>query len=101
MHITPTHSRRLLVLRPMFALLAALLFTCAAVAAPAPAKEPAKGPSPEQIQQAIDDLASPRFAVREKASKMLWEAGKSAEVAIRAAAKSKDEETANRAKAIL
>lgn len=58
-------------------------------------------PTPEQIQKAIDDLQSPRFPVRERASKVLWEAGVAAEPALREAAKSKDEETANRAKAIL
>src|SRR5207244_348633 len=66
-----------------------------------PAPAPVKGPTPDQVRQAIDDLASPRFAVRERASKLLWEAGKSAEEALRAAARSQDEETANRAKAIV
>ena len=66
--------------------------------APPPVK---KGPSTEQIQQAIDDLSSSKFPVRERASKFLWEAGSAAEAALRLAAKSKDEETSNRAKAIL
>lgn len=70
-------------------------------AAPAPAPAARKGPSAEQIQQAIDDLSSGRFALRERASKLLWEAGSVAEEALRTAAKSKDEETSNRAKAIL
>lgn len=69
-----------------------------APATPAPAK---KGPSAEAIQQAIEELSSPRFAVRERASKFLWEAGAFAEEALRTAAKSKDEETSNRARAIL
>jgi tetratricopeptide (TPR) repeat protein len=77
--------------------IAAFALAAPVVAAPAPAK----GPTPEEISKAIDDLGSPRFAVREKASKLLWEAGKSAEDALRSAAKSKDEETANRAKSIL
>jgi tetratricopeptide (TPR) repeat protein len=72
-----------------------------AVAAPAPPAAPPKGPKPEEIQKAIADLSSPRFAVREKASRVLWEAGAAAEPALRAAAKSADEETANRIKAIL
>ena len=70
------------------------------VAAPAPTAPPvAKGPSAEQIQKAIEDLSSPRFPVRERASKVLWDAGTAAEPALREAAKSKDEETSNRAKA--
>jgi tetratricopeptide (TPR) repeat protein len=68
----------------------------ALAAPPAP-----KGPTAEQIQKAIEDLESPRFPVRERASKALWEAGAAAEPALREATKSKDEETANRAKAIL
>ena len=67
-------------------------------AAPAPA---AKGPPSAKIQQAIEELGSERFAVRERASKFLWEAGAAAEDALRTAVKSKDEETSNRAKAIL
>jgi tetratricopeptide (TPR) repeat protein len=73
-----------------------------ALAAPPPTSGPApKGPTPEQIRQAIDDLASPRFAVRERASNLLWEAGRAAEADLRTAARGKDEEAANRAKAIL
>src|SRR5262245_53472939 len=98
MHHTPPRPRRPLVHRLLFI---ALAIAAAAVAAPQPAPVPVKGPTADQIRQAIEDLASPRFAVREKASKLLWEAGKNAEEALRAAAKSKDEETANRAKGIL
>ena len=75
---------------------AVLFLTAIAAAAPEP-----KEPGAEQIQKAIEELASPRFAVRERASKLLWEAGSVAEPALRDAAKNKDEETANRAKAIL
>jgi tetratricopeptide (TPR) repeat protein len=85
-------------------LLCALALAAAALAAPTsppPAVPPPKGPTPEQIRQAIDELASPRFAVRERASKLLWEAGRAAEADLRAAARGKDEEAANRAKAIL
>jgi tetratricopeptide (TPR) repeat protein len=80
----------------------ALVFAGLAAAAPAPmTPTPAKkGPSAEQIQQAVENLGSPRFAVRETASRFLWEAGAAAEDAIRAATKSKDEETANRANTI-
>ena len=83
---------------------AAVFFATVVTAAPTstpPAAPPPKGPTPEQIRQAIDDLASPRFAVRERASKLLWEAGRAAEADLRVAAKGKDEEAANRAKAIL
>ena len=79
-----------------FATLLTLLATGAFAAPPYP-----KSPTAEQIQKAIDDLQSPRFPVRERASKALWDAGAAAEPALREAAKSKDEETANRAKTIL
>jgi Tfp pilus assembly protein PilF len=72
-----------------------------ASAAPAPAKLTQKGPAPEEIQKAIEELGSPRFAVRERASKFLWDAGEAAEPALRNASNSKDEETSNRAKTIL
>lgn len=79
-----------------------LVLTAGAAAAPTSASPATpKGPSLEQIRQAIDDLGSPRFAVREKASRLLWEGGRAAEPALRVAAKGKDEEVANRAKAIL
>lgn len=58
-------------------------------------------PTPDEIKKAIADLANNRFAVREKASKLLWEAGAAAEPALREAAKSSDEETAKRAQTIL
>jgi tetratricopeptide (TPR) repeat protein len=86
--------------RPFRCAPAVVLIAGLALAAPEPTPAP-QGPKPEEIQKAIADLASPRFAVREKASKVLWEAGAVAEPALRAAAKSPDEETANRAKAIL
>jgi tetratricopeptide (TPR) repeat protein len=78
----------------------AALLTFAAMSAFA-APPASKSPTPEQIQKAVDDLQSPRFPVRERASKALWDAGAAAEPALREAAKSKDEETANRAKTIL
>lgn len=87
----------------MARLLCALLaFAAGAVAAPTstPSATP-KGPTADQIRQAIDELGSPRFAARERASRVLWEAGRAAEPALRDAARGKDEEAANRAKAIL
>ena len=58
-------------------------------------------PTADEIKKAVEELGSPRFVVRERASKMLWEAGSAAEPALRAAAKSTDEETSTRAKVIL
>jgi tetratricopeptide (TPR) repeat protein len=81
--------------------LAALLVPALATVVLALPTPRAKAPAPAEIKKAIDDLASPRFAVRERASKVLWQAGAAAEPALREAAKSADEETANRAKAIL
>ncbi|HKB03882.1 MAG TPA: hypothetical protein VKD90_16790 [Gemmataceae bacterium] len=81
--------------------LAALLVPVLATFVLALPRPPSKGATPDQIKKAIEDLSSTRFAVREKASKVLWEAGASAEPALREAARSADEETANRAKAIL
>src|SRR5438270_1130800 len=93
---TPPRTRRPAVATSFRSLVAALVLAGLAAAAPAP-----KAVTPAQIKQAIESLASPRFAVREQASKLLWEAGRAAEADLRAAADSKDEETANRAKAIL
>src|SRR5262245_29536119 len=55
--------------------------------------------TPEQIQQAIKELNDRNFNIREKASRMLWEAD--AEEPLRAALKNGDAETARRAKALL
>lgn len=60
-----------------------------------------KADSTPELRKAVEELAHPRFAVREKASKRLWEGGRSAEPLLREAAKSADEETATRAKSIL
>ncbi len=87
-----------------FCTVACSLLTAVAIwAAPAPPTPVPvkKGPTAEQIQKAIDNLGNGRFAVRQSASKFLWEAGAAGEEALRAAAKSSDEETANRAKSIL
>jgi tetratricopeptide (TPR) repeat protein len=102
MHDMPPRTRRVSVARLLCA--AVLVAATGVLAAPTPTPppaRPAKGPTSEQIRQAIDDLANPRFAVREKASKLLWEAGRAAEADLRVAATAKDEETANRAKAIV
>ncbi len=61
----------------------------------------AADPSPDEIAKAIRDLGDSRFAVREKATKFLWSAGKSAEPALIAALKSEDAETVRRAKMLL
>src|SRR5262245_43069924 len=57
--------------------------------------------TPEQIQQAIKELSDRNFNVREKASRLLWEAGVDAEEPLRAALRSSDAETARRAKVLL
>jgi hypothetical protein len=58
-------------------------------------------PSREAIAQAVQQLGSQRFAVREKASTFLRAAGRAAEPALREAAKSDDLEVGRRAQAIL
>jgi hypothetical protein len=55
----------------------------------------------EQIKKAIEELGSGRFAVREKAKKLLIEIGAPAEPFLVEAAKNTDEEVANSAKTIL
>jgi tetratricopeptide (TPR) repeat protein len=74
------------------ALLLALFLT-----APASADKP----TPEQVRQAIKDLGDRQFAVREKAEKLLWQAGVDAEEPLRAALSSSDGEVVRRAKALL
>lgn len=90
-------------LRAVMCLLLGLGFGVSARSAPDPGKkEPVgKGPSVEEIKKAVEELGSGRFAVRDKAKKFLGEAGAVAEPYLEEAAKSKDEETANSAKAIL
>src|SRR5262245_19349391 len=58
-------------------------------------------PTPQQIESAIKDLGAKTFTAREKAAKLLWEAGADAEEALRVAANSPDAETARRARTIL
>jgi len=58
-------------------------------------------PTDEEIAKAVRDLSDRRFTVREKAAKLLWEAGKKAEPALQKALTSDDAETVRRAKQIL
>ena len=67
-----------------------------------PSTAPAvKPPTADEIRQAIEDLGSKRFVVRDRAKKFLFEAGSAAEQALSEAAKSTDEEIASAAKSIL
>ena len=77
--------------------LAALVWLAPASAVPAPKK-----PSAEEIRNAIADLGDKKFAVREKASKFLADAGREAEPFLEeAVAKSPDGEIAERARLVL
>src|SRR6516162_2491874 len=58
-------------------------------------------PTDAELEQAVRDLSDKRFAVREKASKLLWQAGVSAEPHLKKAEQSSDAETARRAHEIL
>jgi tetratricopeptide (TPR) repeat protein len=84
-------------------MLLALCISFTALAAPsADVKDAkAKGPTVEEIQKAIEDLGSKRFAVRDRAKKWLLEVGVAAEPYLEKAAKSSDEEIASTAKGIL
>jgi tetratricopeptide (TPR) repeat protein len=62
---------------------------------------PAAPPTPEQVTGWVRDLGADEFAVREKASRALWQAGAAAEPALREALKSPDAEVARRAGEIL
>ncbi len=57
--------------------------------------------TPEEIARAVEQLGDDSFAVRERASKLLWQAGRAAEPALAQAAKSRDPEVAARARRIL
>jgi tetratricopeptide (TPR) repeat protein len=58
-------------------------------------------PTERQLADAISDLSDPDAAVRERASKLLWSAGATAEAALRQAAGSDDPEVARRARELL
>ncbi len=58
-------------------------------------------PSKEQIARWVGQLGDDRFAVREEASKRLWEAGEAAETALYEALKNPDIEVARRARALV
>ncbi len=58
-------------------------------------------PKPEEIARKVKELGSDEFAVREEASRFLWQAGQAAEAALKEAAKSKDLEVQRRAQDIL
>lgn len=58
-------------------------------------------PSAKDIAQAVRDLGSPKFAVRERASALIWSAGHEGELALLRALPGADLETAKRAQRIL
>jgi tetratricopeptide (TPR) repeat protein len=60
----------------------------------------AEPPTKEQIARWITELGDERFAVRERASKQLWEAGEAAESAVVEAMKSSDVEVSRRARSL-
>jgi tetratricopeptide (TPR) repeat protein len=71
-----------------------------AMSSPAPAA-PATPPTGDQITRWVEQLGDNDFATRQKASQRLWEAGKPAEAALKAAARSDDLEVRRRASEIL
>jgi hypothetical protein len=75
--------------------LALTLTALAALAAPAPAAPTV--PTRDQIARWIKELGDDSFATREEASRKLWEAGRHAEDAVRAALDSPDVEVRRRA----
>jgi tetratricopeptide (TPR) repeat protein len=81
--------------RTLFLFLFVLLVPLCSAAAPAPK------PTPKQIAQWIEQLGDSRFAVRENASKKLWEAGSAAEAGLQKALTSDDAEVVRRARDIL
>ncbi len=58
-------------------------------------------PTAEEITSAVRQLGDRRFAVREQATKRLWQAGSAAEAALREAAKNTDPEVSRRARELL
>ena len=55
----------------------------------------------EEIARKVKDLGDNSFAVREQASKTLWEAGRAAEAALQDAVKSSDPEVVRRSRELL
>ena len=80
--------------------LAALALAALAVSFPSAAPAPAK-PTPEQIAAWVKQLGDNDFAVREEATKRLWQAGEAAESALQAARSSDDAEVKRRARELL
>jgi tetratricopeptide (TPR) repeat protein len=66
------------------------------ISVPAPAQ-----PSPEEIAKAIRDLSNPKFSVRERASALVWSAGRRGEMALLRALATADLETTRRADKVL
>ena len=58
-------------------------------------------PTTQEIDKAVGQLASDNFRLRQKASALLWAAGKAAEPALKKALKSEDREVVRRAREIL
>jgi tetratricopeptide (TPR) repeat protein len=58
-------------------------------------------PSDEQIRQAIKDLGAEKFAVRQRAAKLLMSAGDAAEKPLREAARGRDPEVVRQARLLL
>jgi tetratricopeptide (TPR) repeat protein len=65
------------------------------------ADPPAKAPTPEQIAEWVRNLGSADFPVRQRASRSLWEAGRTAEPELRKAVNDPDAEVVRRAREIL
>jgi tetratricopeptide (TPR) repeat protein len=63
--------------------------------------DPPKLPSAEEIATAVRQLGDKRYAIREQATKRLWQAGVDAEAALQQALKSRDAEVARRARELL
>src|SRR5262245_42075142 len=61
----------------------------------------ASQPDAAAIEQAVRQLGDQRFAVREQASKRLWEAGAAAEPALRRVVQGGDAEAVRRARELL
>jgi hypothetical protein len=78
---------------------APVVLLCLLLSPPAGAAPP--GPTAEQIASWVRQLGADDFASREKATKLLWEAGNAAEPAVQAAAKSDDPEVRRRAAGVL